>query len=259
MNPDTHGPNTIDINGAAMLLTTTGGGTAVHLTRVADNPRDGREAVPDFYFDAEDRIPAYYDRAALLKPQWSETTLCGRQWAVMVGGDGGAVGRYGQTAFAPSCRRCLALIDRHFPQPEPDDRLALVAQLAADIVLNRHGYAEIHGVPGDQQDQLRKAVRIRIRQRTGFTVRTHMINGVHPCRHGRAYREVRGFCTSEVPRRRMGIGCHPTLRWHVESRSGTAERTPTDDVRLGKVRRTSYFYVIGRALACQGVGIVLGT
>ena len=210
MNPDAHGPNTIDINGAAILLTTTGGGTAVHLTRATENPSDGRGAVLDFYFDTEDRVPAGYDRAALLKPQWSETTLCGRQWAVMVGGDGGAVGRYGQTAFAPTCRRCLTLIDRHFPQPKPDDRLALVAQLAADIVLDRHGYAEIQGVPGDQQDQLRKAVRIRIRQRTGFTVRTHMINGIvdiecdeayqkYADQHGRAAAEAMSAALSGEP------------------------------------------------------------
>jgi hypothetical protein len=96
----------------------------------------------------------------------------------MVGGDGGAIGRYGEVAFAPTCRRCLTLIDRHFPKPAPDDRLALVAQIAADLVIDRHGFAEIHGVPGDQQDQLRKAVRTLIRKRTNYAVRTHLINGV---------------------------------------------------------------------------------
>jgi hypothetical protein len=163
-----------------MLLTTTGGGVAVHLTAAADEPDGGREAVPDFYFgtDDTDRVPAGYDQAALLEPRWSETTICGRQWAVMVGGDGGAIGRYGEEAFAPTCRRCLTLIDRHFPNPVPDDRLALVAQLAADVVIDRHGFAEIHGVPGDQQNQLRKAVRDLIHKRTNFSVRTHQVNGV---------------------------------------------------------------------------------
>jgi hypothetical protein len=114
-----HGPNIIEINGAAMLLTTTGGGTAIHLTAAA-TPDTGREAVPDLYFDSSDNdpVPAGYDPAALLEPRWSEKTLCGRDWAVMVGGDGGAIGRYGEVAFAPTCRRCLALIDRHFPKPQ---------------------------------------------------------------------------------------------------------------------------------------------
>jgi hypothetical protein len=69
----------------------------------------------------------------------------------MVGGDGGAIGRYGETAFASNCRRCLTLLDRHFSKPALDDRIVLVAQLVADVVVDRHGLAEIHGVPGDQQ------------------------------------------------------------------------------------------------------------
>jgi hypothetical protein len=173
-----HGPNTIEINGAAMLLTTVGGGDAVHLTATTA-PADGREAVPDFYFDhGNDRVPPNYDPAALRERRWSDKTLCGRVWAVMVGGDGGAIDRYGDVAYAPTCRRCLTLIDRHFPKPEPDDRLALVAQLASDVVMDRRGYAEIHHVPGDQQDTLRKAVRAAIRKRVDHSVRTYSINGV---------------------------------------------------------------------------------
>jgi hypothetical protein len=182
MPSDPHGPNVIEVNGAAMLLTTTGGGVAVHLTAAADEPGTGREAVHDFYFDTDrhDRPDAVasYDRAALAEPRWSHTTLCGREWAIMVGGDGGAIGRYGEVAFAPTCRRCLALIDRHFPSPTRDPRLTLVAQLAADVVVNQRGFVEILDVPGDQQDELRKTVRAMVRQRTGHSVRTHSINGV---------------------------------------------------------------------------------
>jgi hypothetical protein len=182
MPSDPHGPNVIEVNGAAMLLTTTSAGEAVHLTAGADEPGTGREAVYDFYFDSDrhDRPDAVagYDRAALTEPRWSHTTLCGREWAIMVGGDGGAIGRYGGVAFAPTCRRCLALIDRHFPKPTRDSRLPLVAQLAADVVVNQRGFAEIHNVPGDQQDDLRTTVRAMIHQRTGYSVRTHSINGV---------------------------------------------------------------------------------
>jgi hypothetical protein len=179
MPSDRHGPNVIEVNGTAMLLTTTGGGVAVHLAAAAVEPGTGREAVPDFYFDSDraDTL-AGYDRSAVAEPRWSQTTLCGREWAIMVGGDGGAVGRHGEVAFAPSCRRCLALIDRHFPKPTPDSRLTLVAQLAADVVVDQRGFAEIHGVPGDQQDELRRTVRALVRKRAGHPVRTYSVNGV---------------------------------------------------------------------------------
>ncbi|XKK37117.1 hypothetical protein HFP72_19620 [Nocardiopsis sp. ARC36] len=163
-----------------MLLTSTSGGAAVHLTTATHEPGTGREAVWDFHFDRDETTGTVtrYDRKALTEPCWAQTTLCGRQWAVMVGGDGGAVGRHGKVAFAPTCRRCLTLIDQHFPKPSPDPRLTLVAQVVADVVVDQRGFAEIHDVPGDQQEELRKAVRKLVRQRTGHQVRTHLFNGV---------------------------------------------------------------------------------
>jgi hypothetical protein len=179
MPSDRHGPNVIEVNGTAMLLTTTSGGVAVHLAAAAEKPGTGREAVLDFYFDSDRAVTlAGYDRAALTEPRWSRTTLCGRGWAIMVGGDGGAIGRYGEAAFAPTCRRCLTLIDRHFPKPTPDSRLALVAQLAADAVINQRGFAEVHGVPGDQQDELRRTVRALVRKQAAHPVRTYSISGI---------------------------------------------------------------------------------
>lgn len=179
MATENHPPNTIDVNGAAMLLTTTGGGTAIHLTPPSEQPDSGREAVFDFYFDSDrhgDNL-AGYDRAALSEPRWSETTLCGREWAIMVGGEGGPV-TYDEVAFAPTCKRCLSIMDRSFPRPEPDPRLNLVAQIAADTVIDGRGFAEIHGVPGDQQAELRKTVRQLIRQRTGHSVETIASHGI---------------------------------------------------------------------------------
>jgi hypothetical protein len=77
-------------------------------------------AVPNCYFDDEDarrdNLLADCHRDALTVPRWSETTLCGREWAVMVGGDGAAMSRYGEVAFAPTCRRCQVLVDRDFPR-----------------------------------------------------------------------------------------------------------------------------------------------
>lgn len=179
MATEKHALNTIEVGGTAMLLTTTGGGVAVHLTAPSEQPDSGREAVFDFYFDSDrhgDNL-AGYDRAALSEPRWSETTLCGREWAIMVGGEGGPV-TYDEVAFAPTCKRCLSIMDRYFPRPEPDPRLNLVAQIAADMVIDGRGFAEIHGVPGDQQAELRKVVRRLIRQRTGQSVETTVVHGV---------------------------------------------------------------------------------
>ncbi|TQS40434.1 hypothetical protein [Cryptosporangium phraense] len=167
-----HGPNVIAVAGRSMLLTSTSSGAAVHLATVADAPGRGREAV------GENDVAKGYDAVALTAPLWSRTTLCGRVWAVMVGGDGGPVGRSRLVAFAPTCRRCLALIDRHFPAPERDSRLDLVAQVAANVVVERRGFAEIHDVPGDQQAELRKTVRGLIRVRTHHSVRTSVAEGV---------------------------------------------------------------------------------
>jgi hypothetical protein len=178
-----YGANTITAGGTDFLLTTTSGGLAVHLAGPPKPSLPGRGAVPDFYYASRNEQRAArlrgYDRAALLDPSWSQTTLCGRTWAVMIGGDGGSVSEYREIAFAPTCRRCLSLIDRFFPEPRVDGRLALVAQLAADLV-GEHGCAEIRNVPGDQQAALRKAIRSVVRTQTGQASRTYVFhNAVH--------------------------------------------------------------------------------
>jgi len=69
--------------------------------------------------------------------------------------------------YAPSCRRCLALLDTLFPAPKLNDRFPLIVRIIADTVL-AHGIAEILDVPGDQQAALRKAVRAEVKQRLGY-------------------------------------------------------------------------------------------
>jgi hypothetical protein len=170
-----HGVNAVDVMGTVLLLTTTSGGTAVHLAREELRPGLGRAAVRDAAFDpAATCYPptaASYDRVELLRRRWATTTLCGREWAVMPGGDGGPLEVPDAVAFAPSCRRCLAVMDDYFPAPAVDDRLLLVARLAAHAMVRR-GYVEVRGVPGDQQVALRRAVRADVRELTGHTVRT---------------------------------------------------------------------------------------
>jgi hypothetical protein len=59
MSSDLHGTNLIEVDGAPMLLTTTGGGVAVHLTPAAQAPGTGREAVPDFLSLATSMGPGF--------------------------------------------------------------------------------------------------------------------------------------------------------------------------------------------------------
>ncbi|MEU5727176.1 hypothetical protein ABZ783_35970 [Micromonospora sp. NPDC047738] len=169
--------NVIKSGASTFLLTRVAGGSAVHLT--PEEPEAGRGAVEEFWLDDERDVPTLrnYDRTDLLEQRWSARTLCGgaRQWAVMVGGDGGPPTRFSDVAFAPSCRRCLALMDRHFPQPPAHDRLGLVAQVAADLVCE-YGFAEVVQVPGDQQAALRKAIRVLVRKQSGHGSTTMVRN-----------------------------------------------------------------------------------
>jgi hypothetical protein len=80
-----------------------------------------------------------------------------------------------------ACKRCLALMDQYFPAPRQHERLDLVVEVLADIV-SRYGYAEIHGVPGDQQATLRKKARMEVRRRTGYSCTTFALNSSQPRR-----------------------------------------------------------------------------
>lgn len=178
MNQPLYGVNAFTVRDVELLLTVTSGGSAVHLARVTDPDSPGRAAVPGFYFDASNRrsapLKAIYDQGALTEPRWSPMTLCGREWAVMAVGEGGVWDDYDdQVALSPTCRRCLSVMDKLFPAPRPDERLALVAQLVADAV-GEHGHAELRGVPGDQQDAVRTAVRTLVRQRTSQSCRSYV-------------------------------------------------------------------------------------
>ena len=175
------GPNTIDIGGTPMLLTVTGG-SAVHLARPAQPSGSGRLALLEHDLRSKDpdrlRWLARYDRPALAEPRWAATTLCGREWSSMIGGDGGSVSRFDDTAFAPTCRRCMTVVDRQFPQSAADDRLPLVAQLAAAKVLEG-GYCEVHNVPAPQQPLLRAAVKKLLRAETRHSVTTLVLPAGH--------------------------------------------------------------------------------
>ena len=167
--------NAIRIGDTEYLLTVTTG-DAVHLTRETGPGETGQSAVPDRYLTLGQGQPATllrgYDYTALARPRWAAATLCGREWLTMAGvswWDDEELGE--EEASAPSCRRCLALMDKLFPEPELDDRFDLALQAITGTVAE-HGYAEMWNVPGDQQAALRKQVRSAVKQRTGHPTQT---------------------------------------------------------------------------------------
>lgn len=167
------------IAGEQMLLVeTSGAGIAVHLV-AEETGAQGRPAVPARWFRSD--MPGYvagiasYDRGALESARWSARTLCGREWMAMAAGDGGPLYRDQPIQYAPTCQRCLAILDRRFPPANPDDRIGLVVKFAARAV-EEHGSAEIVGVPGDQVTPLRTEVRRVFRQRFGHVGQTVLVN-----------------------------------------------------------------------------------
>lgn len=103
--------------------------------------------------------------AAPTEAKGQRKTLCGREWTYPAEHDA-----------IPSCRRCLALMDRLFPAPPRDPSTDLVASLVVDA-LEEHGVAEVVGVPGDQMAELRRTVRKAIKSRLGYQSTTHVHEG----------------------------------------------------------------------------------
>lgn len=176
MPDERHGLNIIQVRDEELLLTCTAG-DAIHLTGEVASGTAGRGAVLDDVLqdpgeeypeqrDSYEKLKISYDLSELGEPRWAERTLCGREWIVMARSDGPPLGQYEPEAHAPTCRRCLSLMDRFFPEPKLDERFPVVAQVITDLVLE-HGYAEIRGVPGDQQEALSSNVRSAVRRRAG--------------------------------------------------------------------------------------------
>lgn len=163
--------NALNVADRSMLLTRTATGTAIHLAAEA-TATDARAATPDG-IDRSRNEPA----DELLDDRWSPVALCGRAWTVMADDFADDTGRVVARPEAPTCRQCLAVIDKAFPTPIPDSRIGVLAELAATAV-NEHGTAEIVAVPGDQMNSLRRSIRAQLRQRFGFSTRTFTQDGL---------------------------------------------------------------------------------
>lgn len=177
MRPDEAGINALTIRSEDYLLVESGGGRAVHLVRRGNSTEECQAAVPEHWLDDTSVLHAptirNYSPSALTDDRWSRTTLCGRGWMAMAAGEPGLLHQWQSIAITPTCRRCLASVDRMFPKPAPDERIALLAALIVDGV-EAHGSAEVTGVPGDQIPALRTAARQAIRSRLGYSSRTYL-------------------------------------------------------------------------------------
>ncbi len=169
MAPRAANLNTITTAGRTMLLTQTGG-AAIHLTSIAADNDDPRPAVPSRMQPSSPTDDTFTD---LTDRHWAPRTLCGIRWNMMAGI--ASTDADTDDDRTPTCRRCLAILDRWFPEPVPDDRIGLLAELAADAV-HQYGTAELVGVPGDQHTVLRRAVREALKQRFGYGAKTFVID-----------------------------------------------------------------------------------
>jgi hypothetical protein len=172
MGVDSGELNTITVAAHTMLLTETSG-TAVHLTHPAGDGDDPQPAIPSLWQPTRRHFDPTIDLATWRAPVWASRTLCGIRWNLMAGAD--PTNSEPVRERAPTCRRCLAIIDRWFPPPVADDRIALLAVKIGQAV-HDYGTAEVVGVPGDQTAALRRAARDELKHRFGYTARTYLIN-----------------------------------------------------------------------------------
>lgn len=102
--------------------------------------------------------------------------MCGRRWQIMRAGDGPPIGPFAHSAHAPDCKTCLRIMSTELKSSPVDDRIGLVASLAIEEATQR-GSANISGVPGDQVDALRSAIREAFRGQ-GLRCETYATDGL---------------------------------------------------------------------------------
>ncbi len=157
-------PNTIAIQGRDYVLVSVGA-TAAHLVARAGPADPDRPIVGH----ADAVLNPAYDPKELSDPSWSPRTLCGQEDWFMCPTEAGRAyetmwNSREEAVGAPSCRRCLGILDKQFPTPLPDDRLGWNVIRCVEE-LEQWGSIHIRGVPADQAELLRKAVRSEARKR----------------------------------------------------------------------------------------------
>jgi hypothetical protein len=171
---EVHGANTITVHDKTFLLAERGAGEAVHLVREVQSAGEPARPIGD-EDDYGGPFNPRYARSELEDPRWAERTLCGRSHWLMAPTDVGDVYAAqdwlrSDPVFAPSCRRCLAILDGLFPAPEGDARLDPVVARCLDEI-SYWGSAQVDQTPADQIPLLRKRLRAAAKAR-GWQITT---------------------------------------------------------------------------------------
>lgn len=160
MPENLYGVNTITIEDEHFLLA---GDEATHLVAKSQDQGTARPAIESWQWEVAEGCQASYDRSELEAPRWSHRTLCGRDWSRMEPADGPGFSPWSRPIYAPSCRSCLRIVSSRLQSPPLDDRIPLVASLVLQEVVE-HGDSRVDGVPGDQVEALRVAIRAELRR-----------------------------------------------------------------------------------------------
>lgn len=166
-----HGRNELIIGHERYLLVAV---SAHHLARRAKGDAQGRSALADWRTGTEP-WGSSYDLEALFDPIWNPRTLCGLEWGEMDPGDGPPFDGGDTTVHAPSCGNCLRIVSRDLDSVAPDDRIPLIVGFVVDEVLAEAGTV-VTGVPGEQLEPLRSAIRRRLRS-LGVPFRSYPMGG----------------------------------------------------------------------------------
>ena len=163
------GLNELDIGSARYLLV---GVSSTHLAGLAEGEVRGRSALTEWRTGTE-AWAASYNLDALFDPIWNPHTLCGREWIEMEPGDGPPFNDLRVGVYAPSCKNCLRIVSSSLEGVAPDERIPLIVGLVVTEVFADTGTV-VTGVPGEQLDALRAAIRQRFRS-IGVSCRTFPI------------------------------------------------------------------------------------
>ena len=154
--------NSISVLGRDLLLVDVGSGAETHLTEVAEGP--GRSAQHQG------------NEPAPLAGRWNPSTLCGRTWNRMAAGADELVPLWRDPAFAPTCRRCLRILDSWFPTADTPSSVWLLAAVVAEEV-TRFSSTYVTSVPVEHVEATRAAIRKALRSQ-GFRSSTRVVDGV---------------------------------------------------------------------------------
>lgn len=166
-----HGLNELVVRGGRYLLV---GISSSHLAGLAEGNEPGRPALAEWRTGTEPWA-ASYDLNALLDPIWNPHTLCGLEWIEMEPADGPPFDKGSSGVYAPSCRNCLRVLSKGLEGVTPDERIPFIVGLVVTDVIADAGTV-VTGVPGEQLEPLRAAIRGRFRS-LGIPCRTYPIGG----------------------------------------------------------------------------------